>query len=55
MYKAGDPEIHTIRLNESFRIASPHSVSGYEKYAFSSYSRFMAFLHSLQERGYRLQ
>ena len=49
------PEIHTVWLNEESRIASFHSVSGYKKHDYSSHSYFMAFLHSLQERGYRFQ
>ena len=49
------PEIHTVWLSEESRIASFHSVSGFKKHDFSNHSYFMAFLHSLQERGYRFQ
>ena len=49
------PEIHTVWLNEESRIASFHEVNGFKKYEYSNHSYFMAFLHSLQERGYRFQ
>lgn len=48
-------DIHTVWLSEKSRIASFHSVSGFKKHDFSNHSYFMAFLHSLQERGYRFQ
>ena len=49
------PETHTVWLNEESRIASFHEVSGYQKHDYSNRSYFMAFLHSLQERGYRFR
>ena len=49
------PEIHTVWLNEESRIASFHEVNGFKKHDYSNHSYFMAFLHSLQERGYRFQ
>ena len=52
---ARQPEIHTVWLNEESRIASFHSVTGYEPHSFTCHEFFMGFLHSLQERGYRFQ
>ena len=46
---------YTVWLCDVNRIASFHSVSGYEKHVFSCHEFFMGFLHSLQERGYRFQ
>ena len=49
------PEIHTVWLDEKAHIASFHEISGYQRYDYANHSYFMAFLHSLQERGYRFQ
>ena len=49
------PEIHTVWLNEESRIASFHEVNGFKKNDYFNHSYFMAFLHSIQERGYRFQ
>ena len=46
---------YTVWLCDVNRIASFHSVSGYEKHEFSCHEFFLGFLHSLQERGYRFQ
>lgn len=50
-----NPDIHTVWISEENRIASFHAVIGYQKHDYSNHSFFMAFLHSLQERGYRFQ
>ena len=44
-----------VWLDDQSRIASFHSVTGYEAHSFSCHEFFMGFLHSLQERGYRFQ
>ena len=49
------PEINTVWLDETFRVASFHEVSGYKKHSYTNRSYFMAFLHSLQLQGYRFQ
>lgn len=46
---------YTVWLCDANRIASFHSVTGYEQHTFSCHEFFMGFLHSLQERGYRFQ
>ena len=46
---------YTVWLCDETRIASFHSVTGYEQHTFSSHAFFIIFLHSLQERGYRFQ
>lgn len=46
---------YTVWLCDVNRIASFHSVTGYERHTFSCHEFFMGFLHSLQERGYRFQ
>lgn len=46
---------YMVWLCETNRIASFHSVCGYERQSFTCREFFMGFLHSLQERGYRLQ
>ena len=46
---------YTVWLCDTNRIASFHSVSGYEQHSFTCHEFFMGFLHSLQERGYRFQ
>ena len=48
-------EIYTVWLNEVTHIASFHEISGYQRHDYHNHSYFMAFLHSLQERGYRFQ
>ena len=48
-------EIHTVWISEQNRIASFHEISGYQRHDYHNHSYFMAFLHSLQERGYRVQ
>ena len=48
-------EIYTVWLCDTNRIASFHSVTGYEPHSFTCHEFFMGFLHSLQERGYRFQ
>ena len=45
----------TVWLNEQARIASFHSVAGYEEHSFRCRDYFMGYLNSLQERGYRFQ
>ena len=45
----------TVWLDEQARIASFHSVAGYEERSFRCHDYFMGFLISLQERGYRFQ
>ncbi len=52
---ARHPEIHTVWLNEESCIASFHEVNGFKKHDYSNHRYFMAFLYSLQERGYRFQ
>lgn len=49
------PEIHVVWISEENRIASFHAVIGYAKHDYSNHDYFMAYLHSLQERGYRFQ
>lgn len=49
------PEIHTVWISEQDRIASFHAISGYQRHDYHNHSYFMAFLHSLQEHGYRFQ
>lgn len=44
-----------VWLSEKDRIASFHPVDGYESQSFSCHEFFMAFLHTLQERGFRFQ
>ncbi len=46
---------YTVWLCDANRIASFHSVIGYEPHSFAYHEFFMSFLHSLQERGYRFQ
>lgn len=46
---------HTVWLNEQARIASFHSVAGYEERSFHRRDYFMSFLNNLQERGFRFQ
>ena len=46
---------YTVWLCDANRIASFHSVSGYELHSFTCHEFFMGFLCSLQERGYRFQ
>lgn len=50
-----NPNLHTVWLNEQVRIASFHSVAGYEDRSFCYRDYFMGFLSNLQERGYRFQ
>ena len=50
-----NPEPNTVWLDEQARIASFHSVAGYEEHSFSCRDFFMGFLNSLQERGYYFQ
>ena len=50
-----NPNPHTVWLNEQVRIASFHSVAGYEERSFLCRDYFMGFLRNLQERGYRFQ
>ena len=45
----------SVWLCEYERIASFHSVSGYEKHGFVCYENFMEFLQTLQEQGYKFQ
>ena len=49
------PEIHTVWISEHDRVASFHEISGYKRHDYINHSYFIAFLHSLQERGYRFQ
>lgn len=49
------PALQTAWLNDQARIASFHSVAGYEERSFHCREYFMGFLNSLQERGYRFQ
>ena len=49
------PEIHVVWISEENRNASFHAVTGYAKHDYSNHDYFMAYLHSLQERGYRFQ
>ena len=46
---------YIVWLSDEARIASFHSVAGYEERTFSCHEFFLSFLHSLQERGYRFQ
>jgi len=46
---------YTVWLSHDTRIASFHSIVGYEKRSFTCHEFFMSFLHGLQERGYRFQ
>ena len=46
---------YTVWICNVNRIASFHSVAGYERHSFTCHAFFMGFLHSLQERGYRFQ
>ena len=41
---------HTVWLNEQARIASFHSVAGYEERSFRCRDYFMGFLNNLQEQ-----
>lgn len=50
-----NPVSQTVWLNEQARIASFHNVVGYEERSFRYRDYFVAFLNSLQERGYRFQ
>lgn len=50
-----NPVSQTVWLNEQARIASFHNVAGYEERSFRYRDYFVAFLNSLQERGYRFQ
>ena len=49
------PENHSVWLDETDRIASFHEISGYQRHDYAHQSSFMAFLHSLQELGYRFR
>lgn len=49
------PEIHVVWISDESRSASFHAVTGYTKHDYSNHDYFMAYLHSLQERGYRFQ
>lgn len=46
---------YTVWLCDTNRIASFHSVAGYELHTFDCHESFIGFLHTLQERGYRFQ
>lgn len=50
-----NPVSQTVWLNEQARIASFHSVAGYEECSFRCRDYFMGFLNNLQERGFRFQ
>ena len=50
-----NPNPHTVWVNEQARIASFHSVAGYEERSFRCRDYFMGFLNNLQERGFRFQ
>ena len=50
-----NPVSQTVWLNEQARIASFHSVAGYEERSFRCRDYFMGFLNNLQERGFRFQ
>ena len=43
---------YTVWLNEQVRIASFHSVAGYEELSFRCRDYFMGFLNNLQEQGF---
>ena len=49
------PELCTVWLDETARIASFHEIIGYQRHDYTNHSYFMDFLDSLQERGYRFQ
>jgi len=46
---------HIVWLNEQEKIASFHNEDGYQEQEFTCREFFIAFLHTLQEQGYRFQ
>ena len=50
-----NPSPHTVWLTEQARIASFHSVVGYEERSFRCRDYFMGFLDNLQEQGFRFR
>lgn len=49
------PEIHSVWIGESDKIASFHAVDSYELQTFACHDYFIQYLRSLQERGFRFQ
>ncbi len=47
--------VHTVWVGEADKIASFHPEEGYEAQTFACHDRFLNFLRSLQERGFRFQ